>query len=177
MLFHPSGGNPEMTEFLNSLQTMSLTSGGTTVTDGSAPAEVEARRRLLTTTKSTHFTESFIEVNASIFYLMFAFLGAYAAIWIFQKFVTEACRVSCNTVWFYMDSICEFMQKRFKWIYFDFIMWLSYIPFLYFAVMQLKEFNFENGSQGFSSILAIVIIATYPLYPAFICYLMKSHYS
>jgi hypothetical protein len=38
MLFHPSGGNPEMTQFLNSLQTMSLTSGGTTVTENAAPA-------------------------------------------------------------------------------------------------------------------------------------------
>lgn len=38
MLFHPTGGNPEMTEFLNSLQTMSLTNGGTTVTNESAPA-------------------------------------------------------------------------------------------------------------------------------------------
>ena len=38
MLFHPSGGNPEMTEFLNSLQTMSLTNGGTTVSNDSTPA-------------------------------------------------------------------------------------------------------------------------------------------
>jgi hypothetical protein len=37
MQFHPTGGNPEMTEFLNSLQTMSLTSGGTTVNNGTLP--------------------------------------------------------------------------------------------------------------------------------------------
>jgi hypothetical protein len=37
MQFHPAGGNPEMTEFLNSLQTMSLTNGGTTVSNSTAP--------------------------------------------------------------------------------------------------------------------------------------------
>jgi len=135
MMFHPSGGNSEVTQFLSSLSSMSMTSGGTTVTDNTAPQEVPARR-LLTT--STYYTQSFIEVNASLFFLMFAFIGAYLAIYVFQRFVTETCRVSCNVVWFYLDAICEFMQKRFKWIYFDFIMWLSYIPFLYFALLQLK---------------------------------------
>lgn len=37
MLFHPAGGNSEMTQFLNSLQSMSLTNGGTTVTNNSVP--------------------------------------------------------------------------------------------------------------------------------------------
>jgi len=154
---------------------MSLTSGGATTNSNKAPSEVQARRRMLAT--STYYTESFIEVNASIFFLIFGFLGAYMSIFIFKRFVTEACRVSCNSVWFYMDTICDFMEKRFKWIYFDFVMWLSYVPFLYFSIMQLKEFQFSNFSQGLSSLLAIVIIGTYPLYPVFIAYLLKSHYS
>ncbi len=37
LLFHPAGGNPEMTQFLNSLQSMSLTNGGSTVSNSSTP--------------------------------------------------------------------------------------------------------------------------------------------
>jgi hypothetical protein len=109
--------------------------------------------------------------------MMFGFLGAYLTVYVFKRFATEACRVSCNNVWFYVDTICDFMEKRFKWIYFDFVMWISYIPFLFFSILQLEYFGFNNFNHGLSCILAMVIIAVYPLYPFFICYLLRSHYS
>ncbi len=60
------------------------------------------------------------------------------------------------------------MKQRFKFIYVDTVMWISYLPFLYFAVLQLKSGKFDSGMQIFSSLLAIVIIIIYPLYPVFI---------
>ena len=47
-------------------------------------------------------------------------------------------------------------------------MWISFLPFLYFGILQLKSFNFTNGAQSISSILAIIIVAVYPLYPFYI---------
>lgn len=67
-------------------------------------------------------------------------------------------------------------MKRFKWAYFDFIMWLSYIPFLYYALYQTKNFNFNSISNGVSNIISITIFTTYPLYPLFIGYLIKTNY-
>jgi hypothetical protein len=69
------------------------------------------------------------------------------------------------------------MKKRFKWIYFDFIAWMSYVPFVYFSLMQLKAFSFETALSGFSCILSLVIIVAYPLYPFFIIYLLKQNYN
>jgi hypothetical protein len=60
MYFHEgaSGGNKEMEVFLDSLQTMSLTNGGTsTGTDESAPQEESARRRRLT---AVEYTSNFL---------------------------------------------------------------------------------------------------------------------
>lgn len=47
-------------------------------------------------------------------------------------------------------------------------MWISYLPFLYFSILQLKKGDFNSGVNVFSSLLAIVIIIVYPLYPLFI---------
>lgn len=47
-------------------------------------------------------------------------------------------------------------------------MWISYLPFLYFSILQLKNGDFSTGTNVFSSLLAIVIIILYPLYPVFI---------
>jgi hypothetical protein len=60
------------------------------------------------------------------------------------------------------------MKQRFKFIYVDTVMWISYLPFLYFAILQLKSGRFDSGMQIFSSLLAIAIIIIYPLYPIFI---------
>lgn len=130
-----------MSKFLSSLQVMSLTNGGTSstsvgnTTNSTNPA---ARRRML----QVAYTSSFIEVNMPIFAMMFVFLATYLSIIAFQKYIQESCRTSCSRAFLYVDEICSFMQKRFKWIYFDFIMWISYLPFIYFSLLQLQAFSF-----------------------------------
>lgn len=47
-------------------------------------------------------------------------------------------------------------------------MWISYLPFTYFAILQLKGMKFDSGTNAISSLLAVVIIVIYPLYPLFI---------
>jgi len=37
------------------------------------------------------------------------------------------------------------MNKRFKYIYVDCIMWISYLPFLYFSILQLQNLKFNTG--------------------------------
>lgn len=69
------------------------------------------------------------------------------------------------------------MQMRFKWIYFDFVAWISFLPFTYFALVQLKNFSFNTALSAISSLLAMVIIAVYPLYPFFIAYLLRKDYN
>jgi hypothetical protein len=65
------------------------------------------------------------------------------------------------------------MKKRFKWIYFDFIAWISFLPFLYFSIMQLKNFSFSTALSGFSCILSLVIIVVYPLYHSLLYIYLK----
>ena len=108
--------------------------------------------------------------------MMGGFLLLYLIIYIFQR-NSESCCASCPNLHFYVEEICIFIKARFKWIYFDFIAWISYLPFVYFAVVQLTTFSFESALAGFSSILAIFIIVIYPLYPALICYQIKSNYN
>jgi hypothetical protein len=60
------------------------------------------------------------------------------------------------------------MEKRFKYTYVDLVMWISYLPFLYFSILQIKGVMWSTGLQVFSSLLAYVIIIIYPLYPIFI---------
>ena len=60
------------------------------------------------------------------------------------------------------------MHKRFKFIYVDCVMWISYLPFLYFSMLQLQKISFSSGIDAVSSLLAIVIVIVYPLYPIFI---------
>ena len=69
-----------------------------------------------------------------------------------------------------------FMFQRFKWIYFDFVAWISYLPFLYFSILQVKKLGFNDGLQGFSSIFSIIVLATYPLCPVLIAYQIKKNY-
>jgi hypothetical protein len=44
-------------------------------------------------------------------------------------------------------------------------------------LMQLKMFSFNSFISGFSCLLSIVIMAIYPLYPAFIVYLLRTNYN
>jgi len=80
--------------------------------------------------------------------------------------------MSCPTLQKYIRYICDFMHKRFKWIYVDCVMWISYLPFLYFSILQLQNIQFNTGLQAISSLLAIVIIIVYPLYPLLILRLL-----
>ena len=162
-----TGGNPEMESFLASLQGISLTNNGSNTPP---PA-----RRLLAAASLAN-PSSFLELNAFIFLLIGLFIVLYAAILIFQRNM-DACCNSCPRLFFYVNEICEFMKQRFFWLYLDFIVWLAYIPFLYFAIVQLMNFAFTNFLTGFSSLLSIVIIVVLPLYPFFICYLLKKNYN
>jgi hypothetical protein len=50
------------------------------------------------------------------------------------------------------------------------------MPFLFFSITQLMRISFTTGDMIFSSLLSIVIIATYPFYPGLIYYLIRKHY-
>ena len=47
-------------------------------------------------------------------------------------------------------------------------MWISYIPFLYFGLLQVTNLRWDTGLNIFSNLLAFVILVIYPLYPIFI---------
>lgn len=106
---------------------------------------------------------------------MVIFLSIYIVVWLLQKYM-DSCFSRCPKARFYSTEICEFLLKRFKWAYFDFIMWLSYVPFLFFSLVQLQNFSLENSDKAVSSLISLVIIIVYPLYPFFIAWLIKSHY-
>jgi hypothetical protein len=98
---------------------------------------------------------------------MIGFIAAYITVVVFEKYNASCC-MSCPTAQRYLGYICEFMQKRFKFIYVDCVMWISYLPFLYFAILQLQIIDFSNGLNAFSTLIAVVIVVIYPLYPFFI---------
>lgn len=95
---------------------------------------------------------------------MFTFILLYIFVLLLERY-NNSCCLSCPNLQQYLMYTCQFMKKRFKFIYVDSIMWISYIPFLYFAILQLQA---GFGSAVFSSLLAIIIIIVYPLYPLFI---------
>lgn len=47
-------------------------------------------------------------------------------------------------------------------------MWISYLPFLYFSLLQIQKMKFDTALNAISTIIAFVIILVYPLYPIFI---------
>lgn len=108
--------------------------------------------------------------------MMGGFIAAYIIIILFEKNIDNCC-LNFPRVKYYAAETCSYMKKRFKWIYFDFVAWISYLPFIYFALMQLQAFSFKTFIEGFSCLLAIVIIAVYPLYPFFIIYLLRENYN
>lgn len=165
MFFHDgvAGNNSEMKTFLSSLQFMSLSSLGTSSTTSS--------RRMLLATESL----SFLQINLPIFIMMGCFLTLYGLTMLISKNIDSMC-LSCLNFNFYVKEICIFLSNRFKWIYFDFVVWLSYLPFLYFALIQVQKFNFSTGLEGFSSIFAVLVLIAYPLYPALIIYNIKRNY-
>lgn len=68
-------------------------------------------------------------------------------------------------------------MNRFTWNYFDFIIWLSYLPFLFFSITQLKNISFKSADLVISSLISILIIIAYPLYPGFVFYLIRKRYA
>lgn len=76
----------------------------------------------------------------------------------------------------YAFEVCEFLMNRFTWNYFDFIIWLSYLPFLFFSISQLQNISFASADLAISSLISILIIISYPLYPGLIFYLIRKHY-
>lgn len=98
---------------------------------------------------------------------MAGFICAYIVVLVLERYSNSCCG-SCPSLLKYANYMCEFMKLRFKYIYVDTVMWISYLPFLYFAILQLKSGRFDTGMQIFSSLLAIAIIIIYPLYPIFI---------
>ena len=97
---------------------------------------------------------------------MLFFVVIYITCLIFDRY--DGICASCPNLLRYLHHICDFMKKRFKFIYVDTIMWISYMPFLYFAILQLKSFNFSSGMHSLSSILSLFIVVIYPLYPFYI---------
>lgn len=152
-----------MEMFLDSLQSISLTVPSSSGT-----------RRLLASSLSDPL--AFLATSAPIFGMMGGFLLLYILVLVIENHAIK-CSDSCPRVYFYTAEICAFMKKRFKWIYFDFVAWVSYLPFVYFSIMQLQAISFATFLEGFSCILSIVIIVTYPLYPFFIIYLLKQNYN
>ena len=67
-----------------------------------------------------------------------------------------------------MRYTCRFMERRFRYTYLDLVMWISYLPFLYFGLLQVKNLRWDTGLNVFSNLLAFVILAIYPLYPIYI---------
>ena len=113
------------------------------------------------------YRSSFLQTNLPIFIIILCFVSFYIFVQIMTKF-KDSCCASCPCLLKYMSYICEFMDKRFKYVYLDMVMWISYIPFVYFAILQLKAFPFDTGVDALSTLLAMVIIAIYPIYPFFI---------
>ncbi len=106
---------------------------------------------------------------------MGCFLIMYGLTFLISKHIESMC-VSCPNFNFYVKEICIFLSNRFKWIYFDFVVWLSYLPFLYFSMKQVQKFNFNTPLEGFSSIFSIIVLIAYPLYPVLIAYNIKKNY-
>lgn len=157
-----------MKTFLSSLSVMSMSSIGDQSSSNSSNSTTS---RLLLETEAL----SFLTVNLPILIMMVCFASLFGLTHLIGRYIDSMC-LTCPNFNFYVKEICIYLSNRFKWIYFDFVVWLSYLPFLYFAIVQLQKLNFSTPLAGFSSILSIIIIGTYPLYPFLICYNIKKNY-
>ena len=177
MFFHQgvTQDNPEVSSFIESLNFMSMSSSDSSDSSDSSGNETAARRLLARRFLATGSTRSFLEINVPIFAFMGASLLAYLIVYLLHRNMDGLC-LSCPRIQFYTQEICSFMLKRFKWIYFDFIAWMSYLPFLYFSLLQVQQFSFSSPLSAFSCIFALAVLLTYPLYPLFIAYQVKQNY-
>lgn len=179
MFFHntAASNNPEVSKFLDSLSLMSFQLPIKLIPDSSNNSQnATTSRRLLVSAAAQSVSNSFLVANQSIILLMLIFTAIYIVVLLTQKYM-DACFARCPKARFYSNEVCEFLLKRFKWAYVDFIMWLSYMPFLFFALVQLQVIAFDTADKAISSVISIVIIIAYPVYPFFIAWLIKSHYA
>ena len=50
------------------------------------------------------------------------------------------------------------------------------MPFLFFSVTQLMKIGFNTADMAISSLISLLIIITYPLYPGLVYYLIRKNY-
>ena len=150
--------NPELVTFLDSMSICSYTNSGNTTANSTATG-----RRLT----GIAYTDSFLTTSIPIFIIMGCFTCAYIVVLLFEKY-QDSCCTSCPCIQKYMKYTCRFMERRFRYIYLDLVMWISYLPFLYFGLLQVKNLRWDTGLNIFSNLLAFVILLIYPLYPIFI---------
>ena len=155
-----SDNNPELTTFLDSMAICSYSSTGNTTSN---TTNSTTGRRLT----AMAYTESFLQTAAPIFIIMGCFICAYIVVLLFGKY-NDSCCSSCPCLQKYMRYTCRFMEKRFKYTYVDLVMWISYLPFLYFGLLQVKLLRWDTGMNIFSNLLCFAILIIYPLYPLFI---------
>ena len=153
--------NPEITTFLDSMGICSYTNSGNTT--GNTSSGAQAARRLT----AMNYTDSFLVTAMPIFIIMACFLSAYIVVVLYGKYGQNCCE-TCPCLQKYMKYTCRFMEKRFKYTYVDLVMWISYLPFLYFGLLQVKSLRWDTGLNIFSNLLAFVILIVYPFYPLFI---------
>lgn len=153
-----SDNNPEMTTFLDSLSICSYSNTGNSSANSTSAARLLA---------GVNYTDSFLATASPILMMVACFVSAYIVVLLFQKY-SESCCTNFPCLQKYLRYTCQFMEKRFKWIYVDLVMWISYLPFLYFGILQAKAVAFSTALDIFSSLVAYAILIIYPLYPIFI---------
>ena len=151
-----------MSQFLDSLSMCSYTNSGNTSSNSTSSGSQTARRLA-----AIAYTDSFLTTALPIFIMIACFISAYIVVLLFQKY-SDSCCASCPCLQKYMRYTCRFMERRFKYTYVDLVMWISYLPFLYFGLLQVKTLRWDSGLNIFSNLLAFVILALYPFYPIFI---------
>ena len=155
-----SDGNPEMSTFLDSLSICAYSNAGNTTSNSTTTS---TGRRLTALT----YTDNFLTTSAPIFIIMGCFACAYIVVLLFGKY-NDSCCSNSPCLRKYMMYSCRFMEKRFKYTYVDLVMWISFLPFLYFGLLQVKLLRWDTGMNISSNLLAFAILIIYPLYPIFI---------
>lgn len=118
----------------------------------------------------------FIEANVMILSIM----GACILLYIMSYLLSERIGnifVNYPKLQYYVKQIATYISARFKWVYFDMLIWISYIPFLYFSLRQVKSISFTSALSSISSLVSLVILALYPLYPVLIFLSLRKNFA
>jgi hypothetical protein len=98
-----SGGNEEVSNFLNSLSAVSYTSNsGTNDNSNQAASSSSSQNRLLT---AIDYNAAFLETNLPIFLIMAGFVSAYIMVLLMERYSASCC-ASCPTILKYFSYIC-----------------------------------------------------------------------